>query len=94
MPRPKKASGLHPGLAGANAAEIIDRQSPVPLHHQLAQFLRDGIVSGRFPPNELLPTEQELQDWSGLSRTPIRQALRTLALDGLVIRQRSRVTQP
>jgi GntR family transcriptional regulator len=68
---------------------VIDKASPVPLHHQLEQFLRKGISTGLFPPNETLPTERELQDHFDLSRTPVRQALGSLANDGLVIRRRS-----
>ena len=77
------------GLENITPEDVINKNSPVPLHHQLEQFLRDGIENGRFPPNQKLPTEQELMDFFGLSRTPVRQALGKLTNAGLVIRNRS-----
>lgn len=80
---------LHKGLEDIIARDVIVKDSPVPLHHQLEQFLREGIDNGRFPANERLPTEQELMDFFGLSRTPVRQALGKLTAAGLVMRKRS-----
>lgn len=76
-------------LYSINPSSVIDKSSPVPLHHQLEQFLRKGIASGLFPANETLPTEKELQDHFDLSRTPVRQAIGKLVNDGLVMRRRS-----
>lgn len=45
--------------------------------------LRTMIVSGRLSPGELL-REQELCRELGISRTPLREAIRTLAREGLV----------
>lgn len=80
---------IHGGLQGIEPRKVIDKNSPVPLHYQLEHFLRTGIESGRFAPNETLPTEQELQDFFDLSRTPIRQAIGKLVSEGLVERRRS-----
>ncbi len=80
---------LHEGLETISPGAVIRKDSPVPLHHQLEQFLREGIENGRFPANERLPTEQELMEFFGLSRTPVRQALGKLTSAGLVIRKRS-----
>jgi DNA-binding transcriptional MocR family regulator len=88
----KIAHLTHPGLLSVDPTAVIDKESPVPLHHQLELFLRQGIESGRFPPHETLPTEQELQEYFGLSRTPIRQAIAKLTTDGLVVRHRSQGT--
>lgn len=44
------------------------------------QAIREGIVSGRFRPGERL-TEEELAAVSGVSRTPVRDALRRLAAE-------------
>jgi len=57
--------------------------------------IRHGIFSGRFPPGHQIK-EEELAAEVGVSRTPIRQAIRTLADEGLLeIRsnRRSYVTQ-
>jgi DNA-binding GntR family transcriptional regulator len=45
--------------------------------------LRDAIVGGRYAAGSRL-TEVELADSLGMSRTPVREALRRLAGDGLV----------
>ena len=78
-----------PQLSDILPEQIIDKSSPVPLHYQLEQFLRQSIGNGRFPPHATLPTEQDLQDHFELSRTPIRQAISRLVADGLVTRRRS-----
>ena len=46
--------------------------------------IRSLILEGRFIPGERLK-EEELTDICGVSRTPVREALRRLALEGLVV---------
>src|SRR6187431_3096098 len=45
--------------------------------------IRDAIVDGTLQPGERL-RDQELTEWLGLSRTPVREALARLEQDGLV----------
>lgn len=45
--------------------------------------VREGIFSGRFAPGTRI-TEKEIVDLSGVSRTPVREALRRLQMNGLV----------
>src|SRR5690348_13675855 len=45
--------------------------------------LRDAILSNRIPPGERL-VQTELAEYFGVSRTPLREALRLLQRDGLV----------
>lgn len=59
---------------------IVERKS---LHGQLASHLRDMIMEGVFKPGEKVP-EQDLCDRFGVSRTPLREALRVLAAEGLL----------
>lgn len=73
-------------------AMTIDRDSPVPLYYQLKQWLSEQITGGTYKPGDMLPTEQQLQQEFGLSRTTVRQTLRELEVDGLVIRYRGRGT--
>ncbi|TDE08025.1 GntR family transcriptional regulator [Jiangella asiatica] len=47
--------------------------------------IRDAIIEGTFPPGSALG-EQSLAEWCGVSRTPVREALRGLEQDGLVER--------
>lgn len=45
--------------------------------------IREGIISGRYPQGSHI-TAQQLAEASGLSRTPVREAMRRLGAEGLV----------
>jgi Transcriptional regulators len=51
------------------------------------QELRQAITGGTFRPGTQLPTEAELCEMLGVSRTVVREALRMLEDDGLVARR-------
>ena len=70
----------------------IERNSPIPLYYQLKQLLAERITKGEWQPGDMLPTEEQLQEQYGLSRTTVRQALRELELEGLISRHRGRGT--
>ncbi len=59
---------------------LISRQA---LHAAVASRLRDMIVEGRLEPGARL-NERELCEQLGISRTPLREALRVLATEGLI----------
>ncbi len=71
-------------------AIVHDRS--VPLHHQVERLLRAKIDSGEWAPGEQIPTEMALVERLRVSRTTLREALRALARDGLVVRHRRRGT--
>lgn len=54
------------------------------LAQQAYRQLREEIVSARLEPNEELP-EERLSAQLGISRTPLREALMRLSMEGLVI---------
>lgn len=54
--------------------------------------IRDGILSGKLTPNARLK-EIELVEFCGVSRTPVREALRRLAADDFVSIQRNHGAQ-
>jgi len=54
------------------------------LTRQVTSLLTEEIVSGRLPPGEGLPKEQDLAAQLGVSRMVIRESLRMLAAFGLV----------
>lgn len=73
-------------------AAALDRSAPVPLYHQLKEWVSARILAGEFPPGEQIPGELELCSRFGLSRGVVRQALNELRLEGLVSRERGRGT--
>ncbi|MGN2393630.1 GntR family transcriptional regulator, partial [Pelomicrobium sp. G1] len=54
-----------------------------PLHHEVAARLRDMIIQGELAPGARL-NERVLCQQLGISRTPLREALKVLATEGLV----------
>ncbi len=57
-------------------------------HHLVVQRLRDAIAQGRLAVGERLPSERELSEQLGVSRTIVREAIRVLASQGiLTVRQ-------
>lgn len=64
----------------------------VPLHHQIQSVLRARIDSGEWAPGERVPTEDALVRRFRVSRTTVREALRSLERDGLIARYRRRGT--
>ncbi|MGV9455592.1 GntR family transcriptional regulator [Streptomyces sp. NPDC003635] len=71
----------------------LDRNSPVPLYHQLAQQLEAAIEHGRLAPGNLLGNEIDLSTRLGLSRPTVRQAIQSLVDKGLLVRRRGVGTQ-
>jgi DNA-binding GntR family transcriptional regulator len=55
----------------------------LPLRDKIKENIRDGILSGRFAPGERL-IEERLADEYGVSRNPIREAIRSLAAEGVI----------
>ncbi len=59
------------------------------LHGELLRRLRDLIVNGEIAPGAKVP-ERELCDMFGVSRTPLREALKVLAHEGLIVLHHNR----
>lgn len=78
--------GRHLAMIGNLAQQPRPRR---PLHEEAADRLRDMIVEGELAPGERV-REQALCDRLGVSRTPLREAMKVLAAEGLVILQPNR----
>lgn len=61
-------------------ARTISRRS---LHEEIVAHLQDMILGGDLPPGQKVP-ERALCEQFGVSRTPMREALKVVASDGLV----------
>jgi DNA-binding GntR family transcriptional regulator len=64
---------------------------PVSFSEHVCQVLREDILSGDLPPGSRV-TEAFIMERTGVSRTPVREGLRKLEAEGLVITHRSRGT--
>lgn len=62
-------------------------------HEVIAAQLRESITSGALPVGASLPSEAELCAAHGTSRGPVRQALATLAAEGLVVTGQGRAAR-
>lgn len=89
----RTAAGARAPAAPGDLAFTLDRGSPVPLYHQLAEQLTAAIERGSLGPGSLLGNEVDLAGRLGLSRPTVRQALRSLVDKGLLVRRRGVGTQ-
>jgi GntR family transcriptional regulator len=71
----------------------LDRNSPVPLYHQLSQAIEHAIATGILAPGDRLENELSLTSRLGLSRPTARQAIQELVKKGMLVRKRGVGTQ-
>lgn len=66
----------------------IDHKSPLPLHLQVENLLREMINDPEYQNGKLLPKEVDLAKRLGISRNTVRQATNKLVLENLLDRKR------
>src|ERR687890_1899597 len=71
----------------------LERNSPVPLYYQLAQYIEHAINAGDLAPGDRIENELSLTSRLGLSRPTARQAIQELVKKGLLVRKRGVGTQ-
>jgi GntR family transcriptional regulator len=70
----------------------INRDSPVPLHHQVRNYLLGCIDRGELLPGQKLLQEREYAARFGISLAPVRQAILDLVKEGYLSRMPGRGT--
>lgn len=84
-------------LQAGEAASQLDPESPVPLYHQLRLAI-EAWMRKELNPGDIMPTEMEICEAYGVSRVTVREALREMTSDGILVRPkaraRPRVTSP
>jgi GntR family transcriptional regulator, transcriptional repressor for pyruvate dehydrogenase complex len=75
------AAGAHDAGDGHLFSEVVREPT---LSDKVAASITEAIVSGHLKPHERLQSERELGERFGVSRTVIREAIRSLAAHGLV----------
>jgi GntR family transcriptional regulator len=71
-------------------AETIDPSSDRAVYKQIADHLRVAIGKGRLRPGDQLPSEAQLMSHYGVARMTVRNALRILLDEGLVVAEHGR----
>jgi GntR family transcriptional repressor for pyruvate dehydrogenase complex len=75
------------------AKEQLDRLGPKPVYRtvktsrlfeQIVKQVEDSVLSGQLKPGDQLPAERDLAQRFGVSRTAVREAVKTLREKGLV----------
>jgi len=69
---------------------MLDKKSPIPVYYQLKKIIEKDIKSGKLKPGDPIKTEMEYCEEFGISRMTVRQALKELENDGLILRERGR----
>ncbi|WP_163580654.1 GntR family transcriptional regulator [Gracilibacillus saliphilus] len=57
---------------------MIDKQSPIPIYHQLEEQIKSKIENGEYKPGDALPSEREYAEQLNISRMTVRQAITNL----------------
>ena len=68
----------------------IDRDSPLPLHEQVAAEIRRAIADGEAKPGERMPPARDLAAVLGVNANTVLRALRQLREEGLLEFRRGR----
>jgi GntR family transcriptional regulator len=83
-----------PAEAEATAIEkrptLEDEKGAWPQHELLANYLRDGILNGDYPPSSNLPSTRVLKEQFGVAPQTIKNANDVLAEEGLVTSRRGK----
>lgn len=69
---------------GGQRLAPVNLESYKPLRELVLEAIREAIISGALKPRERL-MEIQLADELGVSRTPVREALRKLELEGFIV---------
>lgn len=79
-------------MAADSSGRRIDFESHVPYYAQLIDVIKDIISTDDLKPGDQLPSEPDLCDTYGISRTVVRHALRELEAESLIIRRKGKGT--
>jgi GntR family transcriptional regulator len=63
---------------------MLNKSSGVPLHNQLANLIREQVLTRQLNPEDRLPSEREFCEQYGISRITVRQAIGALVQEGLL----------
>jgi GntR family transcriptional regulator len=71
---------------------MTDTLTEAPLYQELTEWIREEIIAGHIKVGERIPTEPQLCEQRGVSRTTVRLAVGSLVQEGVLDRQQGRGT--
>lgn len=71
---------------------MINKNSPVPIYHQLEEYIKQQIENGLLKEEEAIPSEREFSERFQISRMTVRQAINNLVMEGYLNRKKGRGT--
>jgi GntR family transcriptional regulator len=71
---------------------MINKNSPVPIYHQLEEYIKRQIENGILQEEAIIPSEREYAETFQISRMTVRQAINNLVSLGYLMRQKGRGT--
>ncbi|MEH7275621.1 GntR family transcriptional regulator [Neobacillus vireti] len=71
---------------------MINKNSPIPIYHQLEEIIKQQINNGSLEEEALIPSEREYAQTFHISRMTVRQAINNLVSEGYLKRQKGRGT--
>ncbi|MCR4431333.1 MAG: GntR family transcriptional regulator [Tepidanaerobacteraceae bacterium] len=69
---------------------MLDKKSPIPVYFQLKNFIKEDIEKKKLKPGDPIPSEREYCEKFGISRMTVRQALKELETEGVIVREKGR----
>jgi GntR family transcriptional regulator len=79
-------------VATDTPGSALRKELGVPLYHQIQHLLRHRIHSGTYPPGTQIPSEHDLCGELGVSRVTLREALRELVRERLLVKVQGKGT--
>jgi len=76
-------------MTQTDSAETVEAR-PLKTHELVARTMREQILRGELSVGQRLPPEDELTEQFGIARTTLREALRVLESQGLIVIRRGR----
>lgn len=73
-------------------SKTLNKSVPIPLYFQLKEIILKEIENGNYKIDDSIPTEKELSEIFGISRTTVRQAISELVQGGWLYRVKSKGT--
>lgn len=62
------------------------------IYEEIVTQIKDAVENGQFRPGDRLPSERELAEMFGVGRTSVREALRALEAEGLIVTRQGQGT--